>query len=271
MSEHIELVKVLKEPENPSDHFQWMNRVSALKVKGEKWKNFPPVSMFHGKNRDKKDFWLWDKAKNFKVYPDDIFLCGYMRSGNTMMQEMIWLIVNDFDFVKAKSIIRGKRFPYFDVYDVTQKMRDGENYERMEDMARPRCFKSHFPTQLLPDDIWQQKPKIIHMSRNVKDVAVSTYYFLKDVANIKGTLDEFFEDFLNDKVLFTPYREHYLNYINLPDYPNIMYLTYEWVTQNMDETIHKVTKFLGKEISDENFKLLKEHMSFESMKSKWNV
>ena len=152
-------------------------------------------------------------------------------------------------------------------YDITQKIRDGENYERMEDMARPRCFKSHFPIQFLPDEIWQQKPKIIHMSRDVKDVAVSTYYFLKDICNLEVSLEEFLKDFLNDSVPYTPYREHYLNYINLPDYPNILYLTYEYITQNMDETIYRVAKFLGKDISNENFELLKEHMRFDSMKS----
>lgn len=114
MSKHFEQVKILKQPADPSGNIQWMHRLSSLKLKDEKWKNFPTVTMYHAKSRDKQDFWLWDKAKDFKVYPDDIFLCGYMRSGNTMMQEMIWLIVNDFDFVKAKSIIRGKRFPYFE-------------------------------------------------------------------------------------------------------------------------------------------------------------
>lgn len=114
MSKHIEFLKIIKECENASGNIQWNQKVASLKIKGEKWKNFPPVTSFYAKSRDKSDFWLWDKSKDFKVYPDDIFLCGFMRSGNTMMQEMIWLIVNDFDFVKAKSIIRGKRFPYFE-------------------------------------------------------------------------------------------------------------------------------------------------------------
>lgn len=105
------------------------------------------------------------------------------------------------------------------------------------------------------------------MSRDVKDVAVSMFYYLKDTANIKESLDEFLQDFLNDKVIFTPYRQHYLNYKNLPGYRNILYLTYEWVTQNMDEAIRLVVEFLGKEISDENFEILREHMKFDSMKS----
>lgn len=126
---------------------------------------------------------------------------------------------------------------------------------------------SHLRVQCLPNEIWFKKPKIIHISRDVKDVAVSQYYYLKDICNLQESLHEFLEDFLDDKVPFGPYREHLLNFTNIPDYPNILYLTYEYVTQNMDESMLKVTKFLGKEISMENLKLLREHMKFDSMKS----
>lgn len=125
----------------------------------------------------------------------------------------------------------------------------------------------HMPIQCLPEDVWLQKPKIIHISRDVKDMVVSTYYYLRDFDNLKETFDEFLQDFMDGKVIYTPYREHLLNYVNVPDYPNILYLTYEWVTQNMDEAIRKVVKFLGKEMSTENFNLLREHMKFDTMKS----
>jgi hypothetical protein len=55
-----------------------------------------------------------DKLKDFKVYSDDVFLCGFMRSGTTLMQEMIWLIANDFDFERARSVVRFERFPFFE-------------------------------------------------------------------------------------------------------------------------------------------------------------
>lgn len=76
------------------------------------------------------------------------------------------------------------------------------------------------------------------------------------------------QNFLDDKIPFCPYREHTLDYLNIPDYENILYLTYEWVTKNIEGAILKVGKFLGKEISEENLRLLKEHLKINNMKSK---
>lgn len=53
------------------------------------------------------------------------------------------------------------------------------------------------------------------------------------------------------------------------DYENILHLTYESVTSDITAAIYRVANFLGKEVSEENLKLLKEHLKFDSMKSKY--
>lgn len=54
--------------------------VVSLKSKDEKWKNFPhcvlPKPLIDQVNA----------MKNMKIYEDDVILCGYPRSGTTMMQ-----------------------------------------------------------------------------------------------------------------------------------------------------------------------------------------
>jgi hypothetical protein len=77
----------------------------SVKRKDEKWREFPACVL----PRDTVKY--LEKIKNLKVHEDDVFLCGFPRSGTTLMQEMIWLIVNDFDFKGAKSEITDKRFP----------------------------------------------------------------------------------------------------------------------------------------------------------------
>lgn len=47
--------------------------------------------------------------KNFKFYEDDILLTGYLRSGTTIMAEMLWLLAHNFDFEKATSLITDDR------------------------------------------------------------------------------------------------------------------------------------------------------------------
>lgn len=133
-------------------------------------------------------------------------------------------------------------------------------------MERPRTIKTHLPVQLLPDDLWITKPKIIFMSRDPRDVAVSMFHYLKHYDN-SLSLEKVLENFLNDQLIFCPYREFRLNFLNIPDYPNILYMTYEAMTSNIDEAIQKVADFLGVKVSQENLRELKTYLRFDSMKS----
>ena len=58
----------------------------------EKWKNFPKCVI------DPKYIKRFNSYKNFSIRPDDIFILGYPRSGTTRLQELVWIIANDFDF-----------------------------------------------------------------------------------------------------------------------------------------------------------------------------
>ncbi|XP_070491074.1 luciferin sulfotransferase-like [Chironomus tepperi] len=102
----------------------------------------------------------------------------------------------------------------------------------------------------------------------VKDVAISNYHF-KNLIDVKYNLDinEYFDCFLNDTILFGPYRESVQNYLNLPNYENIIYITYETMCADLEGTILMIAKFLGKSVSSENLQKLKEHLSFENMKT----
>lgn len=55
-----------------------------------------------------------ERIKNFEVHEDDVFLCGFPRSGTTFTQEMIWLILHDFDFDTANSIDAYNRSQWFE-------------------------------------------------------------------------------------------------------------------------------------------------------------
>lgn len=55
-----------------------------------------------------------ERIKNFNVFEDDVFLCGFPRSGTTFAQEMIWLILHDFDFEQAKKVDAYNRSQWFE-------------------------------------------------------------------------------------------------------------------------------------------------------------
>jgi hypothetical protein len=149
-------------------------------------------------------------------------------------------------------------------------MHDGKitKSTKLDEMSRPRTLKSHLPIQFLPEEIWQKKPKLIHISRDPRDVVVSWFHFTKNMWRTPAKIDEFVDEFISGRAMYCPYDEHVINFLNMEDYPHVLHLTYEWVTSNIDEAIIKVGKFLGKSISDINFTKLKEHLKFDSMKRK---
>lgn len=132
-------------------------------------------------------------------------------------------------------------------------------------MPRPRVIKTHLPVQFLPDDFWVTKPRIVYCSREPKDVAVSMYHFSSHITKFEG-IEDFLDSFLKDECMYCPYRDHRLNYWNIPEYPNILYLTYEGITANMDETIKEVAKFLGVTLDEEHCQKLMHYFRFDKMK-----
>jgi hypothetical protein len=124
----------------------------------------------------------------------------------------------------------------------------------------------------LPPQVWTKKPKVVFIHRDVKDVAISTYYFRKTILHEHvGTIEEHFENFVNDRVFFGPYREYLKNFLALKDEPNFLFLTYEGVVADWEGTIRTVAKFFGKEASEENVQKLKEHLDFKNMKSELKI
>jgi hypothetical protein len=82
-----------------------VNTVHVM-AKAEKWKTFPSAVF-----SNVTDF---EFVKNFQTRADDIFIAGFPRSGTSRLQEMVWIIANDFDFEKARQFDSDARCPFFE-------------------------------------------------------------------------------------------------------------------------------------------------------------
>ena len=93
-----------------------------------------------------------------KVFPDDVFIVSYPRSGNTWVRFLIGSMVYqaDVDFNNLVTIIP-------DIYRCTNRF--------LESLERPRYLKSHEPYD-------GRYPKVIYLVRDPRDVAISYYYWL---------------------------------------------------------------------------------------------
>lgn len=69
----------------------------------------------------------------------------------------------------------------------------------MSEQTTQRFFKTHFPIELLPQNVAKVGAKIIYVARNPKDVAVSCYYLHKmhPFLRFNGNFEAFVEYFMN--------------------------------------------------------------------------
>ena len=82
-----------------------------------------------------------------------------------------------------------------------------------------------------------------------------------------GSFDIFFNAFIEDVCgYYTPFLPHVLEYWKRKDEPNILFITYEEMKQDLPSIIKKTAAFLQKPISDQDVINLADHLSFKNMK-----
>ncbi|BES99393.1 Sulfotransferase domain [Nesidiocoris tenuis] len=219
-----------------------------------------------------------DRIREFEVRPDDVWLISFPKCGTTWSQELIWLIGNDLDYEASNKKLLLSRFPFLEAWSILgDDLKQGENpedewffradtIEYIKDQPSPRYIKTHLPASLLPEQIWTVKPKIIYVTRNPKDAAVSYYHHHRLWNGYSGIYPLFMQAFLEDKLVYCPFWEHVLSYKTLENNENLLINSYEEMKKDMPSVIQKTAKFLGKTLSEDEITKLAEHLSFKNMK-----
>ena len=230
--------------------------------------------------------------KEFQIYEDDVWVVTTPKAGTTWMQELAWLIMHDVNFEKSNSD-QFFRFPYLEIqyflnaYPITEKIakqfveypnvpcnieslmwyaRNSMEYARK--MARPRMIKSHLPLSLLPDKLLETC-KVIYVTRNMKDAAVSFYYHFKNGIGVKQSFEKFAKCYIKDEIHYTPYIQHILNAWEKRNHPNMFFTTYEEMKKDIKNVAVELILFLRGSsyiISDENMKNLLAAVDLESFR-----
>ncbi|KAJ8317791.1 hypothetical protein KUTeg_004657 [Tegillarca granosa] len=104
--------------------------------------------------------------EDFIVREDDVYICTYPRSGTNWTHEIVRMLLNG----KAEYV---ELFSFLEILPA----------ERLENMPSPRVFCSHLPYSFLPPKI-TEKAKLIHVSRNPKDIVVSLHNVFKNISEI---------------------------------------------------------------------------------------
>ncbi|KNC25587.1 hypothetical protein FF38_12982 [Lucilia cuprina] len=213
---------------------------------------------------DRLDF--LQKVHELEIFDDDVWLVTLPKCGTTWMQELLWLVMNDFDFETALKTDLEFRSPFMEFeYIVNENLETA--FKPLEQLSRPRLIKTHLCLPLLPAQIWDKKPKVIYVARNIRDAYVSEYYHTRSLG---VSMDKTIDEYINAQMVGPTIQEPFSNlteFYSLRNESWLYYTSFERMKLDLRQVITEVCNFLNKTITEETMERMLKHLSFEEMKN----
>ncbi len=199
-----------------------------------------------------------DKLKNFVLYPDDVYIATYPKCGTTWTQQIVKLIRRNGE---RDDVAITESVPWLEAL----KMRYPDF--KIEELPRPRTFKTHFPYHLLPCGPPHTTPcKYIFVARNPKDVAVSLFFHYKQRYVPDIDWDTFWKEFIEGDAVFGDYFNHLLGWWPHRKDENVLFLKYEDMKRDLKQSVGRIASFIGADLSSDIISKIADKSTFEKMK-----
>ncbi|XP_004597080.2 sulfotransferase 2A1 [Ochotona princeps] len=197
--------------------------------------------------------------EEFVFKDDDVVIMTFPKSGTNWLNSILCLIRSKGDPTCLQSLPFWARTPW---------MESKFGFETLPTMESPRLMTSHLSLHMFPKSIFNTKAKVIYLIRNPRDVLVSGYFFGHFVtfSMQSESLQEYFEWFLEGKVLYGSWFDHVRSWSSMRDWENLLWLSYEELHQDTRGTVEKICRFLGEKLTSEEIGSVVEHSSFQAMK-----
>lgn len=211
---------------------------------------------------------LANEIRHFNVRNDDIWIISFPKTGSTWMENIVWQLKNGIDTTKPPFVLFDGLYLEMDMIlndEESNKMHKTERLEMVKDASSPRIIKTHLPPHLLPIELWTNKPKIIYIARNPKDTAISMFHMINGFKKFNGTIDEYFDCFLEDRTNYAPFDAHILTYWKLCHLDYFLFLTYEQLVADRFNGIKIISNFLRCTYTENELKQLADYASIDSM------
>ena len=212
---------------------------------------------------ERRDSTIWDLIKPRNT---DIVICSCYKSGTTLTQQIVNLIVNsddDFESLYDISICPESIF-------ITPSEK---KIYRIENLPSPRFLKSHLLFEALP---YYPEWKYIYLVRDGRDVGVSFYHHLRSLLpkyfheNLPENFADFWDDWVEtkeDKVDYWSYWKHIKSWWQVRNLPNVLLVHYHNLIYDKSQEIDRISEFLNLDINQSKKEMILEKSSLEYMKS----
>jgi Sulfotransferase domain len=199
----------------------------------------------------KMAFALHYPGRNLAVFPDDVFIVSYPKSGNTWTR---FLIAN---------LAYPEKCPDFANIDLVIPDPEGLSKRTLAKLPRPRILKSH-------QYFNPRYGRIIYIVRDPRDVAVSQYHF-----HIKRTLidesypvEQFVQRFVaGETSIYASWGENVAGWLATRYHsPDFLLLRYEDMVADTPRELAKIATFLEIEADGQRISRAVEQSSAEHMR-----
>jgi hypothetical protein len=190
--------------------------------------------------------------------PSDIVVTPYGKSGTTWLQQIAHTLRTrgDMDFDDISRVC-----PWIETSTDLGLDLDAEQ------RANPRVFKSHLDADRIP-----KGGRYIVSCRSPQDAAFSMYKFMEGWILEPGALSA--DDFIRGTFIEPgnepgssggDYWTHLASWWALRNEPNVLFMAYEHMKEDLTGTIRKVAAFMEIELDDELLSISQEHASLAFM------
>lgn len=189
-------------------------------------------------------------GRSITVFPDDIFIVSYPKSGNTWLRFLIGNLIYPDEPINFANI--ETKVP--DIY------RNSDTELRV--LPRPRILKSH-------ECFDPRYNKVIYIVRDPRDVAVSYYYYHLKQRWIEDRFDKdrFIRQFVAGDLKYGSWAQHVSSWLRgAQGTPNFLFLHYESLLAQPEFEVEKITRFLNIRITKRNLNRVIELSSADHMR-----
>lgn len=195
-----------------------------------------------------------ERGLAYRPGPDEVLIATYPKCGTTWTQQIIHALRTrgSMDFDEITEVV-----PWLEMADAL-----GMD-PRAPQVAAPRVFKTHLT--------WEDIPKgarYVHVTRDPRDVLVSSYHFMEGWYFEPGTVD--IDRFAEARFLADSARGGYWSYLlswwpHRHD-PDVLFLAFEDMRADPAATIRRIARFIGCTLDPELEEVVLERSSLSFMK-----